>query len=361
MLEALISLLESWGVNSAASQLAFLTDPGTMLFAVWETVYAPMAATVFAYILGLPLGILLVIGEEGGVRPLPRPLMRFLNITVNLLRSIPFLILMVVVMPLSRVILGTSVGTAATALVKYMLAQNADIGRTTGTVNPLVCECNDGFLNDIQGFHVKEEHIFQAIAAAQTDFAEGAVGAGTGMCCLGFKGGIGSASRVVLLDGCRYTVGALVLSNFGGPGRLMIDGRQTGREIQNRPAAEQDKGSIIMLIAVDIPLSERQLKRICRRAGAGLARTGSYYGNGSGDIAIAFTTANRVPHDSPKAFIEMKMLSDDHIDPVLDLTAEAVEEAIISSLWHAATTTGRDGHIRRSLREFLNDLPVPLG
>ena len=114
MLEALISLLESWGVNSAASQLAFLTDLGTMLFAVWETVYAPMAATVFAYILGLPLGILLVIGEEGGVRPLPRPLMRFLNITVNLLRSIPSLILMVVVMPLSRVILGTSVGTAAT-------------------------------------------------------------------------------------------------------------------------------------------------------------------------------------------------------------------------------------------------------
>lgn len=254
-----------------------------------------------------------------------------------------------------------SVGTAATALIKYMLAQNTDIGRTTGTVNPLVCECNDGFLNDIQGFHVKEEHIFQAIAAAQTDFAEGAVGAGTGMCCLGFKGGIGSASRVVLLNGCRYTVGALVLSNFGGPGRLMIDGRQTGREIQNRPAAEQDKGSIIMLIAVDIPLSERQLKRICRRAGAGLARTGSYYGNGSGDIAIAFTTANRVPHDSPKALLDMKMLSDDHIDPVLDLTAEAVEEAIISSLWHAATTTGRDGHIRRSLREFLNDLPVPLG
>ena len=254
-----------------------------------------------------------------------------------------------------------SVGAAATALVTYMLAQNTDIGRTTGTVNPLVCECNDGFLNDIRGLHVKEEHIFQAIAAARTDFAEGAVGAGTGMCCLGFKGGIGSASRVALLDGCRYTVGALVLSNFGGAGRLVIDGRQIGREIQNRPAAEQDKGSIIMLLAVDIPLSERQLKRICRRAGAGLARTGSYYGNGSGDIAIAFTTANRVPHDSPKAFIEMKMLSDDHIDPVLDLTAEAVEEAIISSLWHAATTTGRDGHIRRSLREFLNDLPVPLG
>lgn len=246
-----------------------------------------------------------------------------------------------------------SVGTAATALVKYMLAQNEDIGRTTGTVNPLVCECNDGFLNDIRGLHVQEEHIFQAIAGARADFAEGAVGAGTGMCCLGFKGGIGSASRAAELEGQRYTVGALALSNFGGPGRLMIDGRQVGREIQARSAGERDQGSIIMLLATDIPLSERQLKRLCRRAGAGLARTGSYYGSGSGDIAIAFTTANRVPHDSPHAFVEMRMMSDDHIDPVLALSAEAVEEAIISSLCHAATTTGRDGRVRRSLLEFL--------
>nr|WP_325213444.1 P1 family peptidase [uncultured Oscillibacter sp.] len=246
-----------------------------------------------------------------------------------------------------------SVGTAATALVKYMLAQNADIGRTTGTVNPLVCECNDGFLNDIRGLHVREEHIFQAIAAAGPDFAEGAVGAGTGMSCLGFKGGVGSASRTAALEGRTYTVGALVLSNFGGPGRLMIDGRQVGREVQGRAGGSGDKGSIIMLLATDIPLSERQLKRLCRRAGAGLARTGSYYGSGSGDIAIAFTTANRVPHDSPRAFVEMQMMSDDHIDPVLALSAEAVEEAIVSSLYHAGTTTGLDGRIRRSLREFL--------
>lgn len=247
-----------------------------------------------------------------------------------------------------------SVGTAATALVKYMLERNEAIGRTTGTVNPLVCECNDGGLNDIRGLHVKEEHIFKAIAAASEDFSEGAVGAGTGMSCLGFKGGIGSASRVVKLGGEPYTVGALVLSNFGGPGRLMIDGRQVGREIQARLAEEQDKGSIIMLLATDIPLSERQLKRLCRRAGAGLARTGSYYGNGSGDIAIAFTTANRVPHDSPTPFVEMKMMSDDHIDPVLAMSAEAVEEAIVSSLYHAETTVGRDGRVRRGLREFLD-------
>ena len=246
-----------------------------------------------------------------------------------------------------------SVGTAATALVKYMLAQNEDIGRTTGTVNPLVCECNDGFLNDIRGLHVREEHIFQAIYAAEADFDEGAVGAGTGMCCLGFKGGIGSASRVVTLEGRSYVIGALVLSNFGGPGRLMIDGRQVGRELQARSAGERDKGSIIMLLATDIPLSERQLKRLCRRAGAGLARTGSYYGSGSGDISIAFTTANRVPHDSPRAFVDMRMMSDDHIDPVLDLSAEAVEEAIVSSLYHAETTTGRDGRTRRGLRELM--------
>lgn len=114
MRESLIALLESWGVNSATGQIEFLTDPGTMLFAVWETVYAPLAATVFAYAIGLPLGILLVIGEQGGIRPMPKSLMSFLNVAVNLLRSVPFLILMVVVMPLSRLILGTSVGTAAT-------------------------------------------------------------------------------------------------------------------------------------------------------------------------------------------------------------------------------------------------------
>lgn len=254
-----------------------------------------------------------------------------------------------------------SVGTAATALVKYMLAQNEDIGRTAGTVNPVVCECNDGYLNDIRGLHVKEEHIFQAIAAARPDFAEGAVGAGTGMCCLGFKGGIGSASRVVTLEERVFTAGALVLSNFGGPGRLMIDGRQVGRELQGRTDGAQDRGSIIMLLATDIPLSERQLKRLCRRAGAGLARTGSYYGSGSGDIAIAFTTANRVPHGGSQAFVEMRMMSDERIDPVLALSAEAVEEAIVSALYHAETTAGRDGRVRYGLRECLRKAGDPAG
>jgi D-aminopeptidase len=246
-----------------------------------------------------------------------------------------------------------SIGTAANALIKYMLQQNEDIGVKTGTVNPLVCECNDGVLNDIRGLHVKEEHVFEALANCSEEFEEGVVGSGTGMCCLGLKGGIGSASRIVKLDDKEYTVGALVMSNFGGAGRLLIEGRHMGQEIKDKLEAQQDKGSIIMLIATDIPLTERQLKRVARRAGVGLARTGSYYGNGSGDIAIAFTTANRVPHYSKTAVIETKMLADSKIDAVFDMTAEAVEEAIISSLYHAETTTGRAGTVRYGLRDLL--------
>ena len=247
-----------------------------------------------------------------------------------------------------------SIGTAATALIKYMLEQNPDIGLQTGTVNPLVCECNDGRMNDIRGLHVTEEDVLQAIRNCGEDFEEGVVGSGTGMCCLGLKGGIGSASRVVKLGDTEYPIGALVMSNFGAAGNLMINGRHMGQEIQEKLAQEKkDQGSIIMLLATDIPLSERQLKRICRRAGVGLARTGSYYGNGSGDIAIAFTTANRVPHYSKTPFVDMKMMDDESIDPVLEMSAEAVEEAIISSLYHAPTTVGRAGRVQRGLRDFL--------
>ena len=147
------------------------------------------------------------------------------------------------------------------------------------------------------------------------------------------------------------------MSNFGGFGYLRIDGDPVGRRIEDaQNQCKADKGSIIMLLATDVPLSERQLKRICRRAGAGLARTGSFYGNGSGDIALAFTTANRVPHEPKSAFVPMTMMDDDHINPVLEMSAEAVEEAIISALWHAETITGRGGKVRRCLRDYLADL-----
>jgi D-aminopeptidase len=242
-----------------------------------------------------------------------------------------------------------SVGTAITATVKYMMEQNPDIGGSAGTVNAVVGECNDGTLNDIRGLHVTESHVREAIDACTDIFDQGAVGAGTGMCCLGFKGGIGSASRVISIGDRQYTVGALVLANFGGRGRLMIDGRQVGRELAERDSAA-DKGSIIMIIATDAPLSERQLGRVAKRAGVGLSRTGSYMGNGSGDVAIAFTTANRVPHAAECAVLHYDMLADSYIDAIFDATAEAVEESIVSALWHADTTTGKNGVTVKGLR-----------
>lgn len=248
-----------------------------------------------------------------------------------------------------------SVGTAIAATVKYMMEQNPEIGGSAGTVNALVAECNDGTLNDIRGLHVTETHVRAAIDACADTFPEGAVGAGTGMCCLGFKGGIGSASRVLTLDDKTYTVGALVLANFGSRGRLMIDGRQVGRETQERDNAA-DKGSIIMIVATDAPLSERQLRRVAKRAGVGLSRTGSYMGNGSGDVAIAFSTANRVPHTAEHAVRTYATVCDNFIDPIFDMTAEAVEEAIVSALWHADTTTGKDGTTVQGLRQAYEEM-----
>lgn len=258
-----------------------------------------------------------------------------------------------------------SVGTAWTALVRYMLAKDERIGRESATVNPVVCECNDGYLSDIRRLSVTEEDVLTALKEAETagtECPEGALGAGTGMSCLGFKGGIGSASRKVLIGEKDYVIGALTLCNFGRRGYLTVDGQKIGELLmeQTDPAHvrsgapdrdEKDKGSVIVILATDLPLSDRQLKRLARRAAAGLARTGSYYGNGSGDIAIAFSTANRIPAESGEAVLTLKQLNDERIEPALEMSAEAVEEAVISALWHAETLTGRDGHVRIGLKE----------
>ena len=244
-----------------------------------------------------------------------------------------------------------SVGTACQELTRYMLEGNPDIGVTTGTVNCVVTECNDGRLNDIRGLHVRPEHVREALANASEDFEEGAVGGGTGMVCLGLKGGIGSASRRVEVDGQTYTVGALVMSNFGAPGNLIIGGKHDDTNLGRDE--RKDEGSIIMLLATDIPLNERQLSRLAKRSMVALGRVGSYCGNGSGDIAIAFTTANRLPHYSEKNILETKMFYDENIDRVFESAVEAVEEAIISSLYHAETTTGIRGNCYLGLRDFV--------
>lgn len=244
-----------------------------------------------------------------------------------------------------------SVGTACEELTRYMLEGNPDIGVTTGTVNCVVTECNDGRLNDIRGLHVRPEHVREALANAGEDFEEGAVGGGTGMVCLGLKGGIGSASRRVEVDGQTYTVGALVMSNFGAPGNLIIGGKHYDTNLGRDE--RKDEGSIIMLLATDIPLNERQLSRLAKRSMVALGRVGSYCGNGSGDIAIAFTTANRLPHYSQKNILETRMFYDENIDRVFVAGVEAVEEAIISSLYHAETTTGIRGNCYLGLRDFV--------
>lgn len=251
-----------------------------------------------------------------------------------------------------------SVGTVETALVRYMLERNADICETTGSVNPVVCECNDSYLNDIRGLHVTEQNVLDALADCKADFAEGAVGAGRGMRCHGLKGGIGSASRVVELDGKPYTIGTLVLSNHATFDDLTIAGKNIHELLAERIPPHEDKGSIITVIATDIPLNERQLKRLCRRALVGLSRTGSACGNGSGEIVLAFTTANRVPHDSEQAILPMAMLHDDAINPLFRAVAECVEESVLSSLLHAGTVTGRKGHTVTSLADLLAEKTI---
>ncbi len=245
-----------------------------------------------------------------------------------------------------------STGTAWTALARYMLEQNEDIGVTTGTVNCVVTECNDGRLNDIRGMHVQESHVREALACVGEEFEEGAVGGGTGMVCLGLKGGIGSASRMVRADGEDFAVGALVMTNFGEPGNLVIGGRHYDTGIC-REAEKKDRGSVIILIATDLPLNERQLERVAKRSMIALGRVGSFCGNGSGDIAIAFSTANRLCHYGSRDVIPVRMFYDEHIDRVFEAAVEAVEEAVISSLYHADTMTGIRGNTYMGLKEFL--------
>ncbi|MBN8941910.1 MAG: P1 family peptidase [Rhizobiales bacterium] len=247
-----------------------------------------------------------------------------------------------------------SVGTGFNALVSRALAANPDIGRETGTVNPVVLECNDGWLSDIRARALTEADALQALDAARTGAVEeGAVGAGTGMSAFGFKGGIGTASRRVALDGRDYTVGVLALANFGNAGDLVLpDGR---RPVPPKAPAPHppERGSVILVLATDIPLESRQLTRIARRCGAGLARLGAFWGNGSGDIALAFTTAGRIRHHEAADLVALVALNENRIDLPFRAAAEATQEAVLNALLAAPATSGRDGHWRPSLADVL--------
>ncbi|MBD2747992.1 P1 family peptidase [Microvirga sp. BT688] len=248
-----------------------------------------------------------------------------------------------------------SVGTCCTALVRHAIEHNPDIGRETATVNPAVFECNDGYLNDIQALAVTEDDAHAALANASSRFDVGSVGAGCGMSTFGFKGGIGTSSRRLDLDGHSYHLGVLVLSNFGRSGdlRLPDDRVIAPPEIQTE-RRDAEKGSIIIIAATDIPLSDRQLKRVIRRSGVGLARLGSFWGHGSGDIALGFTTANVLSHDEKAALVDIRILNENRIDLLFEAMADGTQEAVLDALIAAGSMTGRDGHHRPALINTLS-------
>lgn len=245
-----------------------------------------------------------------------------------------------------------NVGLVADALVEYTVERCESEGVFARSVNPVVGECNDASMNTITDRPVKKEHVFSAIECASADFEEGDVGAGTGTGCYGFKGGIGSASRVIELDGKSYTVGILVQSNYGATRDLMIDGKHIDQSILDKVnAAECDKGSIIVVLACDVPLSSRQMKRAVKRCSVGISRLGSYIGHGSGEVFIGFSTANVIAPESE--VMSIRCINENVIDRVFRAVGEATEEAILNSMVCASAAPDLNGNIVHSLAEYL--------
>jgi L-aminopeptidase/D-esterase-like protein len=243
-----------------------------------------------------------------------------------------------------------SVGVVRDAVIQYRVAHGKPDASGYWWSLPVVAETWDGWLNDTNGFHVKPEHAFNAIDSAQGGpVSEGNVGGGTGMICSGYKGGIGTSSRKLTDKDGGYTIGVLVQCNFGSRRNLRIAGIPVGREIPSedpyayQPSEIAERGSIIIVVATDAPLISTQLKRLAHRATLGLGRLGSISGDGSGDIFIAFSTAN--PHAAyAKSVVNIKMLPNDELDPIFAAVVQATEEAIVNAMIGAETMTGIDGH-----------------
>ena len=211
-------------------------------------------------------------------------------------------------------------------------------------VMPVVGECDDGSLNDMRGMHVKEEHVREALdGATGGPVPEGCVGSGTGMTCFDFKGGIGTSSRVVPVYGTSYTVGVLAMTNFGDRHRLVIDGVPVGREIADLMPVDSREGSCIVVLATDAPLSARQCERLAKRCSLGLAVTGSYASDCSGEFMVAFTTAHRVPRVT-SAPIPVTSVGNDAMFGLFEAAVDATAEAVFNSLCMADDTEGRDGN-----------------
>lgn len=247
-----------------------------------------------------------------------------------------------------------SVGVVRDALIAYEAKQNPEA--FAGWSLPVVAETYDGFLSDINGFHVRAEHVFAALdSAASGPVAEGCVGGGTGMICHGFKGGIGTSSRVLPEVRGGWSVGVLVQANHGQRTLLRVDGVPVGRMITPAevplPGAPEGAGSIIVIVATDAPLLPTQCKRLARRASIGIGRVGGLGENSSGDIAVAFSTAEGWAEVIGESFaaIDVRMLSNHAMTPLFEAVADATEEAILNALCAATTTTGIDGRVAYAL------------
>jgi len=241
-----------------------------------------------------------------------------------------------------------SAGAVYDATVRWMVARDPRAG-IEDAVMPVVGECDDGFLNDLRGMHVREQHVHEALdSAAAGPVAEGCVGAGTGMTCFDFKAGIGTSSRAVTAHGRPFTVGVLALTNFGVRHRLAVDGVPVGREITGLLPKENREGSCIVVLATDAPLSSRQCERLAKRCSLGLAVTGSYASDGSGEIMVAFSTAHRIPRVNPDP-LALTSVANDHMQGLFEAAVDATAESVVNALCAAHTTVGRDGNLAHAL------------
>ncbi len=241
-----------------------------------------------------------------------------------------------------------AVGTVYDATARWIMEREPLVG-VEDAVMPVVGECDDGLLNEQRGMHVREEHVREALDTARSGaVAEGCVGAGTGMMCFDFKGGIGTSSRVATAYGRSYTVGALVMTNFGDRHRLSIDGVPVGREIADLLPGGHREGSCIVILATDMPLTARLCERFAKRGALGLAVCGSYTSDGSGEIMVAFSTAQHVPRatDAP---LRLETIANDATAGLFEAAVDAVAEAVVNSLCAAETTIGRAGIIAHAL------------
>jgi D-aminopeptidase len=270
-----------------------------------------------------------------------------------------------------------SVGAVSDATVRYMSRVYPGIGDQQDVIIPIVGECDDSWLNDVVGRHVREEHVVQAIqTASDGPVAEGAVGGGTGMVTADFKAGIGTSSRKLPPVYGGYTLGVLVMSNFGRMQGLRIGGYPVGEELApifaDLPKRRSLYGSIIVVVATDAPLMTHQLSRLSKRAALGLGRSGSFAAHGSGEIIIAFSTANKVPRATQKMIYRAKFLMDERMDPLYEAVIECVEEAVLNSLCMAKPMEGANGNYApalplRLVQEYIHhvrrprDLDLPRG